>query len=128
MYGKGGDSDMTTSPDHFPTEVVGVPEVRPTDLVELSDGDELDLRVGPVAKQIGGTTVRMLAYNGSIPGPTLKVQQGSEITVHVENQGDTDATVQWHGLRLENRYDGTHETQAPILIGDRFSARVTFPD
>ena len=56
------------------------------------------------------------------------MQQGSEIIVHVENQGDTDATVHWHGLRLENRYDGTHETQAPILVGDRFSARVTFPD
>jgi FtsP/CotA-like multicopper oxidase with cupredoxin domain len=70
----------------------------------------------------------MLAYNGSIPGPTLKVQQGSEVIVHVENQGDTDATVHWHGLRLENRYDGTHETQVPILVGDRFSARVMFPD
>ena len=39
-----------------------------------------------------------------------------------------DATVHWHGLRLENRYDGTHETQAPIPVGERFSARVTFPD
>ena len=39
-----------------------------------------------------------------------------------------DATVHWHGLRLENRYDGTHETQAPIEVGGRFSARVTFPD
>ena len=58
----------------------------------------------------------------------MKVQEGSELLVHVENQGDTDATVHWHGLRLENRYDGTHETQAPILVGDRFSARVFFPD
>ena len=39
-----------------------------------------------------------------------------------------DATVHWHGLRLENRYDGTHETQAPMPVGGRFSARVTFPD
>ena len=66
-----------------------------------------------MAKQLGDTTVRMLAYNGSIPGPTLKVQEGSEIVVNVENQGDLEATVHWHGLRLENRYDGTHETQTP---------------
>jgi hypothetical protein len=52
----------------------------------------------------------MLAYNGSIPGPTLKVPEGSTVTVHVTNHGDLDATVHWHGLRLENRYDGTHET------------------
>jgi len=70
----------------------------------------------------------MLAYNGSIPGPVLKVKEGDEIVVHVENQGDMDATVHWHGLRLDNRFDGTHETQAPILVGERFSATVTFPD
>ena len=70
----------------------------------------------------------MLAYNGSIPGPTLKVREGSEVIVDVENQGDMDATVHWHGLRLENRYDGTHETQRPMAVGERFSARVAFPD
>src|SRR2546429_7699623 len=26
--------------------------------------------------------------------------------------------------RLENRYDGTHQTQQPIAIGEKFSARV----
>jgi FtsP/CotA-like multicopper oxidase with cupredoxin domain len=56
------------------------------------------------------------------------VQEGTEITVNVENQGDMEATVHWHGLRLENRYDGTHETQQPIAVGDTFSARVAFPD
>jgi FtsP/CotA-like multicopper oxidase with cupredoxin domain len=70
----------------------------------------------------------MLAYNGSIPGPTLKVPEGAEIVVMVENQGDMEATVHWHGLRLDNRYDGTHETQKPIAVGERFSARVSFRD
>jgi FtsP/CotA-like multicopper oxidase with cupredoxin domain len=82
-----------------------------------------------VAKRLGDVTVRMLAYNGSIPGPTLKVRQGSEIIVHGENQGDLDTTVQWHGLRLENRYDGVpHETQAPIPVGGEFTYRIQFPD
>ena len=70
----------------------------------------------------------MLAYNGSIPGPTLRVPQGSELVVDVVNEGDLEATVHWHGLRLENRYDGTHETQAPIPVGGRFSYRISFPD
>ena len=43
--------------------------------------------MGPVAKRLGDVTVRMLGYNGSIPGPTLKVQQGSEIIVHVTQPG-----------------------------------------
>jgi FtsP/CotA-like multicopper oxidase with cupredoxin domain len=119
---------MSTTPDHFPTDVAGLPQARPTEAVELSDGDEFELRIAPVAKQLGDTAVRMLAYNGSIPGPTLKVKEGSEVVVHVENEGDLEGTVHWHGLRLENRYDGTHETQAPIPVGESFSARVTFPD
>jgi hypothetical protein len=33
----------------------------------------------------------------------------------------------WHGLRPENRFDGTHETQDAIPVGGRYTARVTFP-
>jgi FtsP/CotA-like multicopper oxidase with cupredoxin domain len=119
---------MSNTTDHFPTDTAGLPEARTPELVELSDGDELELQVAPVTKRLGDATVRMLAYNGSIPGPVLKVPEGAEIVVHVENQGDMDATVHWHGLRLENRFDGTHETQAPIQVGERYSAKVVFPD
>jgi FtsP/CotA-like multicopper oxidase with cupredoxin domain len=114
--------------DHFPTEVAGLPESRRPEVVELADGSTIDLEIAPVAKQLGDARVRMLAYNGSIPGPTLKVREGSEIAVNVINHGDLEATVHWHGLRLENRYDGTHETQRPIAVGERYAARVRFPD
>ena len=119
---------MSTTTDHFPTDVAGLPKAHAAELVELSDGDQFDLRIAPVAKRLGDDTVRMLSYNGSIPGPTLKVKEGSEVVVDVENQGDLEATVHWHGLRLDNRYDGTHQTQQPMAVGERFSARVTFPD
>ncbi|MDF2739186.1 MAG: putative Multicopper oxidase [Actinomycetia bacterium] len=116
-------------PDQFPTDPSGLPEAGRPQLLELAHGDTLDLTVGPVAKRLGETTVRMLGYNGSIPGPTLKVPQGSEIIVHVVNEGDLDTTVHWHGLRLENRYDGVpHETQAPIPVGGEFTYRIQFPD
>jgi FtsP/CotA-like multicopper oxidase with cupredoxin domain len=114
--------------DELPTTTEGLPEARETELVELADGDEFDLEIAPVRKRVGDDTVRMLAYNGSVPGPTLKIPQGSTITVHVTNQGDIDATVHWHGLRLENRFDGTHETQAPIPVGETFTYEVTVPD
>src|SRR5690242_8493980 len=119
---------MSTTSDHFPTEVAGLPEARATELVELVDADRFDLRIAPVAKQLGDATVRMLAYNGSIPGPTLKVLEGSEVVVDIENRSDMEATVHWHGLRLENRFDGTHETQQPMAVGEKFAARITFPD
>jgi FtsP/CotA-like multicopper oxidase with cupredoxin domain len=121
--------DSTRAVDQFPTDATGLPEADRPALTALADGDELDLRVEPVAKQLGDTTVRMLAYNGSIPGPTLKAQQGTAIVVNVTNNGDLDTTVHWHGLRLENQYDGVpHETQAPIPVGGDFSYRIQFPD
>src|SRR5919199_2339561 len=112
----------------FPSETEGLPEARTTELIELTDGDEFDLEIRPVKKRVGDTTVRMLGYNGSIPGPTLKVKEGSEITVHAANRGDVEATVHWHGLRLDNRYDGTHDTQAPIPVGETFAYQVHVPD
>ena len=36
--------------------------------------------------------------------------------------------MHWHGLRLENAFDGTTHTQAPMPIGGRFSYRLAFPD
>src|SRR6478752_7644447 len=112
----------------FPTDTAGLPQAVPTQVVDLADGDIFELRIAPVAKRIGDDTVRMIAYNGSIPGPTLRVREGSELVVDVVNEGDLEATVHWHGLRLENRYDGTHETQAPIPVGGSFSYRISFPD
>jgi FtsP/CotA-like multicopper oxidase with cupredoxin domain len=118
---------MTTAP-YFPTETAGLPEARPAETIELADGEEFHLRIAPVAKQLADAHVRMLAYNGSVPGPTLRVRQGSELVVHAVNEGDLEATVHWHGLRLDNRFDGTTETQAPIPIGGSFTYRITFPD
>ena len=117
-----------TAKDLYDTETVGLPGSRPTEVVPLADGDEFDLRIGPVVKRLGDAAVRMLAYNGSIPGPSLRVRQGSEVVVNVANDGDLDATVHWHGLRLENRFDGTHQTQHPIPVGGSFTVRIVFPD
>jgi FtsP/CotA-like multicopper oxidase with cupredoxin domain len=119
----------TVADDFFSTDTEGLPEAAPTSVVRLHGGDRLDLRISPVRKRVGGDTLRMLAYNGSIPGPTLHVDQGSELTVEVLNQSDLPATVHWHGLRLDNRYDGVaFETQPPIPIGDTYTQEITFPD
>jgi FtsP/CotA-like multicopper oxidase with cupredoxin domain len=119
---------MTRSTDRFPTDTAGLSPARPTELLDLGNDDRIDIRIAPVAKRIGDATIRMLAYNGSIPGPTLRVRQGSRLVVDVANDGDLETTVHWHGLRLENRYDGTLRTQGPIPIGGRFTYQLTFPD
>jgi FtsP/CotA-like multicopper oxidase with cupredoxin domain len=127
---------MTTDHDLFSTETAGLAQVAAPEVVRLADGDRFELSIGPVRKDLSdkdidgdGARLRMLAYNGSIPGPTLRVPQGAEITVDVRNDGDVETTVHWHGLRLENRYDGVpHETQEPIPVGGGYSCHVQFPD
>jgi FtsP/CotA-like multicopper oxidase with cupredoxin domain len=119
---------MTATTDHFPHDTGGLPAATTPEVVELADGQHFDLRMAPVTKRFGDATVRMLAYNGSIPGPTLRVREGTEIEVEVVNDGDLEQTVHWHGLRLDWHSDGTHETQAPIPVGGRFTCRVAFPD
>ncbi len=114
--------------DSFPTTTTGLVEARRPEAVEVADGERFELRIAPVVKRIAGSDVRMLAYNGSIPGPTLRVKQGSEIEVEITNDGDHESTVHWHGLRLDNRYDGTHETQELIPVGGSYTGRVSFPD
>jgi hypothetical protein len=56
--------------------VAGRPRV-----IEVADGDAYALRIAPVAKRLGDTTVRMLADNGSIPGPTLMGRFGNVLVV-----------------------------------------------
>ena len=123
------DTPVEAPPTTFSTDTAGLDDCVAPTLVDLAAGDVLDLRIAPVVKQIGENRVRMIAYNGSIPGPTLRVQQGSEISVRVRNDADTEATVHWHGLCLDNKYDGVpYETQDPIAIGDDFTYQVRFPD
>jgi FtsP/CotA-like multicopper oxidase with cupredoxin domain len=122
----GKTTEMTAT---FSTDVTGLPDAIRSDVVALDAGATYELRITPVAKTLGDDRVRMLSYNGSIPGPTLRVRQGSEVVVHVRNDGDTEATVHWHGLRLDNAYDGVpFETQPPINIGGEFTYRLRFPD
>src|SRR4051794_29588589 len=68
---------MSTDRDLYPTDTAGLAAVsRPPD-IRLADGDNLGLSIGPVRKELRTddpgppAELRMLAYNGSIPGPTL---------------------------------------------------------
>jgi FtsP/CotA-like multicopper oxidase with cupredoxin domain len=113
----------------FSADTDGLPAAVRPETVRLRDGEAFDLSIRPVRKRIGEAEVRMLGYDGSIPGPTMRVEQGSEVTVNVTNEADLETTVHWHGLRLENRFDGVpEETQAPIPPGGTFAYKLRFPD
>ncbi len=106
-----------------------LPLARPREVLSLRNGDTLHLTAGLVRRTIAGRTLVMYGYNGQVPGPLLKVQQGATILVDFANAIDQPSAVHWHGIRLENRSDGAvGVTQAAVQPGERFLYRVHFRD
>ena len=61
-------------------------------------------------------------YNGSVPGPEIRVRQGERLRIAVENGLEEETTVHWHGLRVPHAMDGVpHLTQRPIAAGETFT-------
>lgn len=105
------------------------PEVNKTEIVELKNGDTYNLTASIVKKKINGTEIKMLAYNGSIPGPLIKVIQGAEVTINFKNDTDVDTALHSHGVRIANQFDGVVDlTQKAIPVGGTFTYKVKFPD
>jgi FtsP/CotA-like multicopper oxidase with cupredoxin domain len=71
----------------------------------------------------------MYGFNGQSPGPMIRVDQNSQIVVNFTNALDQPTSIHWHGVRLDNRYDGTPMvTQAAIAPGGTFRYVIKFPD
>jgi FtsP/CotA-like multicopper oxidase with cupredoxin domain len=69
------------------------------------------------------------SYNGSAPGPEIRVRQGDRLRVVVENQLSEGTTVHWHGIRLPNAMDGVpYVTQPPIEPAGNFVYEFVVPD
>ena len=69
------------------------------------------------------------AYNGQVPGPTLRLRQGDRLSVNVRNGLSEGTTVHWHGVRLPNAMDGVPViTQPAIEPGGEFLYDFTVPD
>jgi len=77
----------------------------------------------------GDGTTRMLGFNGSMPGPELRVRRGEPVSVDVENGLDEGTSVHWHGIRLDNSMDGVPIlTQNIIDPGDTKTYSFVPPD
>lgn len=78
--------------------------------------ETLTLRAEAVTRQLlpkGEGSTAMLGFNGSMPGPELRLKRGEQISIDVENRLEEGTAVHWHGIRLENRMDGV-----PVLTQD----------
>jgi FtsP/CotA-like multicopper oxidase with cupredoxin domain len=105
--------------------------LRPGPL-RASGVNEHRLTVAPGQAQLAGRDdlqTAVWAYDGKVPGPTLRLRQGDPVRIVVDNRLDEDTTVHWHGIRLSNAMDGVPGlTQAPVKPGESFVYEFTPPD
>jgi FtsP/CotA-like multicopper oxidase with cupredoxin domain len=106
-----------------------LPEARRSETIRLADGDTLDLTATLVRRTINGTSFAAYGYNGMVPGPLIRVDQAATIVVRFHNAIDMPSTVHWHGLRLDDRFDGVPGlTQSEVAAGESFTYELRFPD
>lgn len=128
-----GTSGTNTAPKHYPASNSSALETRAAaktnPLVKLNNGDIYAMNISEVKKEINGKLVPLMAYNDSIPGPTIQVQQDSTIHIQLTNNLNMATTLHPHGLRTANAFDGVPDiTQKPIQPGETFTYDLTFPD
>ncbi len=106
-----------------------LPEARPSEVVQMANLDTLDVTVSMVRRTIAGHEMIMFGYNEQYPGPLIQAPKDATIVVRVTNDIQMPTTIHWHGVRLDNRYDGVPGvTQEAIERGDSFTYQVHVPD
>jgi suppressor of ftsI len=106
-----------------------LPEARPSELVPMASGDTLDISVSMVRRTLNGHEMIMFGYNGQYPGPLIQAEKDATIIVRVTNEIEMPTTIHWHGIRIDNRFDGVPGvTQSAIERGESFTYEVHVPD
>ncbi len=106
----------------LPATEMPLPHAESNEVLRLQDGDIVDLDAELVRRTINGQTYTMYGYNGQYPGPLIEVSRGSEIMVRFTNHLSDSTSIHWHGIRLENAFDGVEG------VRDAFTYKLKFPD
>jgi uncharacterized cupredoxin-like copper-binding protein len=121
------DAGMAASIGAFPqkTEGLGGQDLKPT---ILADGTkQFELTANVVDWQKSATeTVKAWTFNGTVPGPTLRLNTGDKVQIILHNEFPESTAVHFHGLTTPNDQDGvTYITQKPIKSGETYTYKFT---
>lgn len=112
-----------------PIESEGVPEAtedrggQPLDFRWEDDVKVFEITASPVRWNIlDDVRVTAYAYNGTVPGPLIRVTEGDKVRIDFTNKLPVPTTIHWHGIEVPNAMDGVPDmTQDPIQPGDTFT-------
>jgi FtsP/CotA-like multicopper oxidase with cupredoxin domain len=93
----------------------GTPGPQPSQPQTL-DSSGITLRIAPVTVELAPDRIlSTIGYNGTSPGPVLRMKEGKPVTVHVINDTDTPEFVHWHGFLIPADVDGSEEEGTPAV-------------
>jgi FtsP/CotA-like multicopper oxidase with cupredoxin domain len=74
------------------------------------------IRIASLALEIApGKVIRTTAYNGQVPGPLMRLQEGRPVAINVINDSGYPNLIHWHGLYIPSFQDGAVEEGSPIV-------------
>ena len=77
---------------------------------------DVTLRISPVEIEVAPRRIiKTTGYNGSAPGPVLRLREGQPVTVEVRNDTKIPELVHWHGLFVPSEVDGSEEEGTPMV-------------
>ena len=89
--------------------------------ISTLSGDEIRLTVSESGFDVNGRTGHAITINGNIPAPLIRLREGQNIRLVVENLLDEDTSIHWHGLLVPFQMDGVPGISFPGI-----KARETF--
>ena len=117
------DMAMTESILAFPAATEGTGN-QPMEPVILDDGTkQYDVTIAITSWEVeAGRFVEAWTYNGQVPGPAIRVDDGDRVSVTFHNELPMGTDVHFHGVRLENQMDGVAPLTQPLIEpGDSFT-------
>lgn len=100
---------------------------EPTVLTSTEGVLDVELRAAATRVPVGGQAATMLTYNGTVPGPTLRLHPGDQLRVHLVNDLDEATNLHTHGLFVS----ASGNSDNPFLrigAGESFDYRIDLPD
>ena len=83
-----------------------------TDSVTVKN--RISLTIAPVQLEIAkGLIIETVGYNGTVPGPVLRMKEGEKVAIDVFNETNHTEIVHWHGQHLPVEVDGSIEEGTP---------------
>src|SRR5215216_6560076 len=77
---------------------------------------DYSLRIVPLRLELApGKVIETFSYNGTVPGPVLRLREGRQVSIDIRNDTDVDDIVHWHGLYVPSVADGAMEEGSPMV-------------